>query len=230
MRCCSQVGLTDHADQALVVDDGEPTDLVLLHLVEHLTDIGARVDPAGGALGHLARGDLGRVVAQSDTADDDVAVGEDAAEPFVLVADGQGADVEVAHQLGGAVQGLLFGDPLGATVHDVSGGGHGVPPGAGRPARSGGGPASPGADHSRGAGRRTHPERAQAEKPTILRGDTDDHADPVVLLGGWGAVGAQGRDGGEVLAVEEGADRVVEGDGVTGGGDHGGSVVKCARM
>src|SRR5690606_954320 len=47
------------------------------------------------------------------------------------------------HQLGRAVEGLVGGDPLGAAVHDISGGGHEVPPGAGRPARRGSAPRVP---------------------------------------------------------------------------------------
>lgn len=110
---------------------GSRMDLVALHLLEDLVDVGARVDPAGRPLREVTRGDLGGVVAHRHAADHDVAVREDPAEAFVLVADGQRAHVQLSHELGGAVQGLVSGDPLRTAVHDVSGGGHGVPPGAG---------------------------------------------------------------------------------------------------
>ncbi|CAM5304426.1 hypothetical protein SHIRM173S_05748 [Streptomyces hirsutus] len=41
-----EIGLADHADQAFVVDDGEPADAVCLHLLEDLADVGVRRDPA----------------------------------------------------------------------------------------------------------------------------------------------------------------------------------------
>ncbi len=119
-----QVGLADHADQLLVPDDRQALDLVALHLLQDVGDVRARVDPARGALGHVTAGDLRRVVPLGHTVHDDVAVGEDAAQPLVGVADGQGAHIEPGHQLGGPVEGLGGRDPLGPGVHDVCGGRH----------------------------------------------------------------------------------------------------------
>src|SRR6266542_3458907 len=55
VEMAGQVGLGDDADQPVVVDHRQPLDLVVLHLVQHLADVGGRVDPAQVRTGDLAQ-------------------------------------------------------------------------------------------------------------------------------------------------------------------------------
>ena len=73
MRC--DIGLADDANQAVVLDDGQPTHLMLFHDVEHFLDIGIAVDVASAALRQLSGGGRGGILAGGKTFDNDVAIG-----------------------------------------------------------------------------------------------------------------------------------------------------------
>ena len=72
------------------------------------------------ALGERADGDLVGVLPLRDDLDHDVPVGQHPLEAVVLPADGQGADVQGGHPLGGRGDGVVLGDALGALGHDVT--------------------------------------------------------------------------------------------------------------
>jgi hypothetical protein len=120
VEVAGQISLADNADEAMVLDDRQPLDPVVLHLMQHLTDVGGGVDPEQRVLGKVTRPDLGRVAAFGDALYRDVPVGEDAVQPIVPAADRKRADSEIAHPLRGGRDVIVLADALGSRVHDVS--------------------------------------------------------------------------------------------------------------
>src|SRR5215207_3458209 len=93
-RVRGDVGLGDHAAQPpVLVDHGQPPDLVLLHQPQRMIDRRVRADACQPVLGEFAGDRARRVLVVGDHLHDDVAVGDHALEAVVLAADRHRADV-----------------------------------------------------------------------------------------------------------------------------------------
>jgi hypothetical protein len=126
-----QVGLTDHADRLLTLHDRQSADLVFLHDVQDLCDVCLRVDNDRHALSQLARSGARWVSAAGDALGDYVAVSDYAPQAIVVPADRERSDIEVSHLLGRVLQCLVLADARRASVHDVPGCRHHIPPRSG---------------------------------------------------------------------------------------------------
>ncbi len=119
-----QVGLAEHADEPVSLDDGQPAHVVVHHRAQRLA--GVVVGPDGHRLlpAELRHQHLRGVLAVGHAAHDDVAVGDDAVQALVLAADGQGADPEVAHACGHRGHGLVGPRAVGVGGHQLACSGH----------------------------------------------------------------------------------------------------------
>src|SRR5690606_13178526 len=134
------------------------------HEPEELLLVGVRVDPDRRAPGQLPGGGGGRVGTLGDAPYDDVAVGDDAAQPVVLAADRHGTDTQVTHAPRGGEQRLVLADALASEVHDVACLGHGSPPWAGWPV-----PSRPPGGETRTPVVRRRPAAARPPTPWVTR-------------------------------------------------------------
>ncbi|EEF22200.1 conserved hypothetical protein, partial [Ricinus communis] len=121
-----QVGQRHHADHAhaRALDDDDAAQLAVGHQLLYFTD-GLVLETPGDVAAHHVPDLAGiRREAVRGGTDRDVAVGDHADQPLA-VADGQGADVQVAHQLGGPLQAVGRRDGHDVVRHDLAYGFHG---------------------------------------------------------------------------------------------------------
>ncbi len=134
-----QVGLADHPDNPIILNDRQALDLVLFQLLEHGADVCTRGDGHGRSLCQFTGGGQSRVGTLGETLSHNVPISDDPVQTVIVSADRKRAYIQVSHELSRMLQALVLADALGADMHDVSRCGHDSPPelsSGGSPART----------------------------------------------------------------------------------------------
>lgn len=119
-----EIGLRDDPHQrAVVTHDRHAAYLLAFHRLDHIGDIGVRMDGVQPVAGHVVAHPAADLVVTRDAADCDVPIGDQSHEtPVVaMLDDGNDPDIQFTHELGSSRERIVGGDALRADRHELAG-------------------------------------------------------------------------------------------------------------